>query len=233
MTPTRLFILCAACLCVVGGAFADSRFKLPTPRQPISVKLNQQHLQASADPVTTAEIVEEDELDFFFGEDVFPWDDSTSSSNDTALENIWLLLDGATADNSTENTTLLIESNKTSSLIDQLIDTINAAFSSPNASAEMDFTFITHIQLAPHACPSDATRLFNQALHSSNPAIEISSKTIRAGSILCNDDCPCPERSTRRLATTTIVIQTTSKSKSLHMPTKLQFPMDYEVVSTS
>jgi hypothetical protein len=235
MTPTVL-LLSTVVLMLTDSTLADPRFRLPTPQRPATVKLNQQHLfEQTSDPISTAEIIEDDTdeegFSFFFGDGLIPWDDITSSTNHTPLENVWLPFNDPT-NNATENITTIIGTNISLSLVEQLFNTIEAAFSNVNASKTVEFAFVTRIQLAPHACPSDTTQLFNQALRSSNPGTGVSSKTVRAGSTLCNNDCPCSDRNTRHLITKTIEIHTTSTSPSLHMPTRSQFPMPYEVVSS-
>jgi hypothetical protein len=229
MSAVNFVLVCLAST-TFATAYSDKGFK--TPRQPVEIKLNnKQHLlqhYTPSDPVNTEEMDDVEGIDLFFGSDVQPWDESPTP-NDTMIDNVWLPF-SEPSENATETITLITNENNTNTLIQDFIESFENLFSNPNATA--DFVFITHIQLPPHSCPSDATRHFDEALRTANPNTTIASKAIRSGSTVCNPDCPCPSK-TRHLATKTVEIRTASSASTIRMPSSRQFPMDYEVVSYS
>jgi hypothetical protein len=186
--------------------------------------------QEESPAVISAEMEEMEEINFFFGDKTQPQWDNDPAQNYTATDNVWLPVINL-LDNETETILILTNTNQTNTLFQNLIDTIQNAFTNSNSTLSADFTFSTHIELTPRSCPSDATRYFDQALREANPEANISSRVVRSGSTLCDNDCPCS--STRHLATVPIEIRTVSSAHTLRMPTKHQFPMSYNVISES
>ena len=228
MNAATFLLICLA-FATLTSAYTHRSFNIP--RQQVEVKLNnKQHLlqlDTTRDPVNTDEMDDEEDFGMFFGNDAPRWDES-NPSNDTAIDNIWLPFPEP-SENATENITLITNENSTNTLIQDFIDSFENLFFNSNATT--DFVFITHIQLPPHSCPSDATRHFDEALRTANPNTTISSKAIRSGSTVCNPDCPCSPR-TRHLATKTVEIHTASNARTVRMPSSRQFPMVYEVMSS-
>ena len=195
---------------------------LHPPRHAVAARLND--LQTSIREIATVEVAEMDPDDFNFDEPSWNQPDTNAS------DNVWFPI--PLSANITDIPVIISEANRTISMLQDLVDSIAQALNGHNVTG-FGFAFITRVHLPPLSCPDDATRLFDQALRASNPDLIISNKAIRSGSVLCDDDCPCTTQSRRKMSTTPLEIRTVSTSNIIHMPSKHEFPMEYESIASS